>query len=70
MNCNFILRYIIIICLLITVIVILYKINNYKKTINNSNNCELIEYEWNLEDWCDHRVKDMTDNDNFLYKVK
>ena len=50
MNCNFILRYIIIICLLITVIVILYKINNYKKTINNSNNCELIEYEWNLED--------------------
>ncbi len=50
MNCNFILRYIIIICLLISVIIILYKINNYKKTINNSNNCELIEYEWNLED--------------------
>ena len=50
MNCNFILRYIIIICLLISIIVILYKINNYKKFISNNNNCELIEYEWNLED--------------------
>ena len=50
MNCNFILRYIFIVCLLITVIVILYKINNYKKIIANDNNCELIEYEWNLED--------------------
>lgn len=50
MNCNFILRYIIIICLLISIIVILYKINNYKKFIANNNNCELIEYEWNLED--------------------
>ena len=50
MNCNFILRYIIIICLLISIIVFLYKINNYKKFIANNNNCELIEYEWNLED--------------------
>jgi hypothetical protein len=49
MNYNFILRYIIIICLLITVIVILYKINNYKKTIANNNSCALID-EWNLED--------------------
>jgi hypothetical protein len=49
MDCNFILRYIIIICLLITVIVILYKINNYKKILKNKNNCILID-EWDLED--------------------
>lgn len=30
----------------------------------------IAKYEWNLEDWCDHRVKDITDNDNFLFKVK
>jgi hypothetical protein len=49
MNCNFILRYIIIICLIFSVIIILYKINNYKKIIANNNNCELID-EWNLEE--------------------
>ncbi len=49
MNCNYILRYIIIICLIFSVIIILYKINNYKKIIANNNNCELID-EWNLEE--------------------
>jgi hypothetical protein len=49
MNCNFILRYIIITCLLIIVIGIIYKINNYNKIIKNNNNCELID-EWSLED--------------------
>lgn len=49
MNCNFILRYIIIICLIFSVIIILYKINNYKKIIANNNKCELID-EWNLEE--------------------
>lgn len=48
MNYNFILRYIIIICLIFSVIIILYKINNYKKTIAN-NNCAILD-EWNLED--------------------
>ena len=48
MNCNFILRYIIIICLIFSVIIILYKINNYKKTKDNDN-CAIID-EWNLED--------------------
>jgi hypothetical protein len=49
MNCNFILRYIIITCLLIIVIGIIYKINNYNKIIKNNKNCELID-EWSLED--------------------
>ena len=49
MNCNFILRYIMITCLLMIVIGIIYNINNYNKIIKNSNNCELID-EWSLED--------------------
>jgi hypothetical protein len=48
-NCNFVLRYIIIICLLIIAIVILYKIMNYNKVIKNIDSCELID-EWSLED--------------------
>jgi len=48
MNYNIILRYIIIICLIFSVIIILYKINNYKKTKDNDN-CAIID-EWNLED--------------------
>lgn len=48
-NCNFVLRYIIIICLLIIAIVILYKIMNYNKIIKNIDSCELID-EWSLED--------------------
>jgi len=36
-----------------------------------SDETEIIaQYQWNLGDWFDYRVKDITGNDNFLFKVK
>lgn len=39
--------------------------------VNISNQKEVIaKYQWGVEDWCDERVKDITGNDNFLFKIK
>jgi hypothetical protein len=39
--------------------------------IKISNQKEIIaKYQWGVEDCCDERVKDITGNDNFLFKIK
>lgn len=49
MDCNFIIRFFIIICLIGIIIFMLYKINNYKNNLNSITNTCLSKDEWDIE---------------------
>lgn len=64
MDCNFIIRFFIIIFLISMIVIMLYKINNYKKNLDYSSNSCLLNNEWDIE----YEIRKFTQKQDSLIK--